>query len=69
MSKLSEAIFKGVSGTKYSFDVYKNDVIFKPDIAAVYVLSRRCKNSKGEFVHDIICGRNRRFARSPLESS
>ncbi|MGA2456726.1 MAG: hypothetical protein ABSF85_04100 [Terriglobales bacterium] len=53
MAKISTATFSGLSGTKYSFNVYPMDQSFKA-IGAVYAVTRRYKNSKSGYSHDII---------------
>jgi len=53
MAKIGVATFTGQSGTKYDFNIYPMGTTFK-EIGAVYAVTKRYKNSKGGYSHDII---------------
>jgi hypothetical protein len=53
MSKISDATFKGASGTSYSFEVWATDVTFK-EVGAVYVFSKRVTDSAGKGTHTLL---------------
>jgi len=50
MSKIGTIALSGVSGSKYSFNVYPYNTSFKA-IGAVYYVSRRTENSEGKGSH------------------
>jgi hypothetical protein len=53
LAKISKLKLKGKSGEEYAFSVYPLDQGFKA-VGAVYAVTRRHKNKKGEYSHDVI---------------
>lgn len=54
MGKLSTVIFKGKSGKDYKFIVYSWDTNFKENYGGVYFITKRYKNSSGNYSHERI---------------
>jgi len=53
MAKISDLTLTGKSGKKYDFEVYSIDTAFN-EVAAVYAVTKRYKNSSNEFKHTVI---------------
>jgi hypothetical protein len=53
MAKIATAEFDGLTGKKYSFNVYSIDTAFKA-LPGVYCFTKRIINSKGSGEHTII---------------
>ena len=53
MAKIATAVFSGLSGIKYSFNVYPIGTDFKA-VGAVYYFTKRTINSQNLGEHDII---------------
>jgi excinuclease UvrABC nuclease subunit len=53
MPKLGDVTFHGKSGQGYVFEVYPVDTDFN-DVAAVYAVTRRYKDTRGGYSHEII---------------
>lgn len=53
MSSIATVTFNGESGKAYKLEAYNFDTSFN-QVAAVYVVSRRYKNTNGGYSHDVI---------------
>lgn len=53
MAMLSHANFSGASGAAYRFAVYSRETDFN-NVAGVYVFSRRFRNQREGFLHDVL---------------